>query len=45
MNLKSNTTSKINKQYLKSKYNDQQTLTNNDYTITPLHSSPSPAAN
>ena len=36
MNLESNTTPKFNKQYLKSNYNNQQTLTNNNYTVTPL---------
>ena len=37
MNLESNITPKINKQHLKSKYNNQQTLTSN-YIITTLHS-------
>ena len=38
MNLESNTTPKINKQHLKSKYryNNQQTLTNYNYTMTLL---------
>ena len=33
MNLESNTTPKINKQHLKSKNNNQQTLTNNNYIV------------
>ena len=37
MNLESSTTQKINKQYLKSKYNNQKTLTNNNCIATPLH--------
>ena len=37
MNLESNTTPKLNKQYIKSKYNNQQTLTSN-YIVTDLHS-------
>ena len=40
MNLESNTTPKINKQHLKSKNNNQQTLTNNNYNYychIPLH--------